>query len=95
MVETTSKLTPNARHLALGTLSFAVSFAVWGLISAFAPRFRDLFSLSGTQTALLVDPADPISRIQRPAAQVPWFHLVTLLTKVSADDESTAVPVTP
>ncbi|HKI01115.1 MAG TPA: MFS transporter [Thermoanaerobaculia bacterium] len=54
MVETTSKLTPNARHLALGTVSFAVSFAVWGLISAFAPRFRDLFSLSGTQTALLV-----------------------------------------
>lgn len=42
------------RPLALGTLSFAVSFAVWGLISAFAPRFRDLFSLSGTQTALLV-----------------------------------------
>jgi len=54
VVETTSKLTPNARHLALGTVSFAVSFAVWGLISAFAPRFRDLFSLSGTQTALLV-----------------------------------------
>ena len=49
-----SEPTSNARHLALGTVSFAVSFAVWGLISAFAPRFRELFSLSGTQTALLV-----------------------------------------
>src|SRR5262245_2078518 len=53
-METTSKPPSNARHLALGTLSFAISFAVWGLISAFAPRFRELFSLSGTQTALLV-----------------------------------------
>jgi NNP family nitrate/nitrite transporter-like MFS transporter len=44
----------NARHLALGTLAFAVSFAVWGLISASAPYFRELFSLSGTQTALLI-----------------------------------------
>ncbi len=43
-----------ARHLALGTLSFAVCFAAWGLISAFAPRFRELFGLTGTQTALLV-----------------------------------------
>ncbi len=45
---------PQPRHLALGTLSFAVCFAAWGLISAFAPRFRELFSLTGTQTALLV-----------------------------------------
>jgi NNP family nitrate/nitrite transporter-like MFS transporter len=43
-----------ARHLVLGTLSFAVCFAAWGLISAFAPRFRELFGLTGTQTALLV-----------------------------------------
>jgi NNP family nitrate/nitrite transporter-like MFS transporter len=43
-----------ARHLALGTLSFAVCFAAWGLISAFAPRFRELFGLTGTQTSLLV-----------------------------------------
>jgi NNP family nitrate/nitrite transporter-like MFS transporter len=43
-----------ARHLVLGTLSFAVCFAAWGLISAFAPRFREMFSLTGTQTALLV-----------------------------------------
>lgn len=43
-----------ARHLLLGTVSFAVCFAAWGLIAAFAPVFRQRFSLSGTQTALLV-----------------------------------------
>ncbi len=44
----------NARPLALGTLSFAVCFAAWGLVSAFAPRFREMFALTATQTALLV-----------------------------------------
>src|SRR5215213_7188748 len=44
----------NTRHLALATLSFAVCFAAWGLISAFASRFREIFSLSATETALLV-----------------------------------------
>src|SRR5438270_810107 len=45
---------PNTRPLILGTLSFAVCFMAWGMISAFAPRFREMFSLSATQTALLV-----------------------------------------
>jgi len=40
--------------LALGTTSFAVCFAAWGLIAAFAPRFRDTFHLSATQAALMV-----------------------------------------
>lgn len=44
----------NVRPLVLGTLSFAVCFAAWGLVSAFAPRFREMFALSATQTALLV-----------------------------------------
>jgi MFS transporter, NNP family, nitrate/nitrite transporter len=43
-----------ARHLALGTLSFGICFAAWGLISAFAVRFRERLQLSGTETALLV-----------------------------------------
>ncbi|MDE3198639.1 MAG: NarK/NasA family nitrate transporter, partial [Acidobacteriota bacterium] len=43
-----------APALALGTVSFAVCFAAWGLISAFAPNFRELFHLSATQAALLV-----------------------------------------
>src|SRR3954453_22705207 len=49
-----SNIRPNRRPLALGTLSFAVCFMAWGLVSAFAPRFREMFSLSATQTALLV-----------------------------------------
>jgi NNP family nitrate/nitrite transporter-like MFS transporter len=44
---------PNLQ-LALGTISFAICFAAWGLISAFAPRFRETFHLTATQTALLV-----------------------------------------
>ena len=42
------------RHLLLGTVSFTVCFAAWGLISAFAPHFRELLHLSATQTAFLV-----------------------------------------
>jgi len=41
-------------QLALGTASFAICFAAWGLISAFAPRFREAFHLTATQTAFLV-----------------------------------------
>ncbi|MGA9145068.1 MAG: MFS transporter [Candidatus Acidiferrales bacterium] len=41
-------------QLTLGTISFAVCFAAWGLISAFASRFREIFHLTATQTALLV-----------------------------------------
>jgi len=43
-----------ARHLVLGTLSFAVCFAAWGLPSALAPRLRELFHLSATEAAFLV-----------------------------------------
>src|SRR5512142_798813 len=42
------------RHLALGTISFAICFAAWGLIAAFAPTFRQQFHLSASHTALLV-----------------------------------------
>jgi MFS transporter, NNP family, nitrate/nitrite transporter len=41
-------------HLALGTVSFGVCFAAWGLISAFAGRFQQRLQLSATETALLV-----------------------------------------
>src|SRR5438105_498320 len=44
----------NRRHVALGTISFMVCFAAWGLIAAFAPRFRETFRLTPSQTALLV-----------------------------------------
>ncbi|HKV78784.1 MAG TPA: MFS transporter [Candidatus Sulfotelmatobacter sp.] len=42
------------RHSLFGTVSFTVCFAAWGLISAFAPSFRQRFHLSATQTAFLV-----------------------------------------
>jgi NNP family nitrate/nitrite transporter-like MFS transporter len=41
-------------QLGLGTLSFIVCFAAWGLISSFAPRFGDAFHLTATQAAFLV-----------------------------------------
>jgi MFS transporter, NNP family, nitrate/nitrite transporter len=41
-------------QLALATLSFAICFAAWGLISAFAPHFRELLQLNALQTAFLV-----------------------------------------
>src|ERR1043166_6521672 len=44
----------NRRHVALGTVSFTVCFAAWGLIGAFAPRFREAFHLTASETALLV-----------------------------------------
>jgi NNP family nitrate/nitrite transporter-like MFS transporter len=44
----------NRRHVVLGTISFALCFAAWGLIGAFAPRFREGFKLSASETALLV-----------------------------------------
>ncbi|MFZ0590920.1 MAG: MFS transporter [Bryobacteraceae bacterium] len=41
-------------QLALGTFSFVVCFAAWGLISAFAPLFRETLHLTATQAAFLV-----------------------------------------
>src|SRR5215469_1388577 len=44
----------NRRHIALGTISFTVCFAAWGLIGAFAPRFREVYHLTQSETALLI-----------------------------------------
>lgn len=44
----------NWRALILATLSFAVSFAAWGLVGGLAPVFADFYGLSASQTALLV-----------------------------------------
>jgi MFS transporter, NNP family, nitrate/nitrite transporter len=40
--------------LVLATTSFALSFAAWGLISAFAAVFRHTYNLTATETAFLV-----------------------------------------
>ncbi len=42
------------RALALATLSFALSFAAWGLVGGLAPVFGGLYGLTATQTAVLV-----------------------------------------
>jgi NNP family nitrate/nitrite transporter-like MFS transporter len=42
------------RQLAAATISFALCFAAWGLISAFALTFSEIYQLSASQTALLV-----------------------------------------
>jgi len=44
----------NGRALALATISFAISFAAWGLVGGLAPIFSDLYQLTASQTALLV-----------------------------------------
>src|SRR6476659_8304552 len=44
----------NWRSLILATVSFAVSFAAWGLIGGLAPVFTELYHLTASQTALLV-----------------------------------------
>ncbi len=51
---TAEKQRSPSAQLTLGTLSFVICFAAWGLISAFAPRFRQMFHLTATQTAFLV-----------------------------------------
>src|SRR5579871_977778 len=43
-----------SRHVCLGTISFTVCFAAWGLIGAFATRFRDVLHLTASETAFLV-----------------------------------------
>ena len=44
----------NRQALGLATLSFALTFAAWGLISGLAPVFTDLYGLTASQTAFLV-----------------------------------------
>ncbi|MFL6337442.1 MAG: nitrate/nitrite transporter [Pyrinomonadaceae bacterium] len=43
-----------ARALFFSTTAFAVSFAVWGLISALAPTFTQIYKLSATSKSLLI-----------------------------------------
>ena len=44
----------NWRPLTLATISFAISFAAWGLVGSLAPVCTDLYHLTASQTALLV-----------------------------------------
>jgi NNP family nitrate/nitrite transporter-like MFS transporter len=42
------------RQPALGTISFAICFAAWDLLSALAARLREIYILSACQTAFVV-----------------------------------------
>ena len=42
------------RALALSTVGFALTFAVWGLVGALAPLFRERYGLTAFQTSLLI-----------------------------------------
>ena len=42
------------RALALATIGFAITFAVWGMISALAPKFVELYHLSFVQKSVLI-----------------------------------------
>jgi NNP family nitrate/nitrite transporter-like MFS transporter len=42
------------RQLILATVAFAISFALWGLISALAPHFKTLYHLSPVETSVLI-----------------------------------------
>ncbi len=53
-METPKEVPPPQRHVILGTISFAVCFLAWGLLGAFAPRFREHLGLDATRTGLLV-----------------------------------------
>jgi NNP family nitrate/nitrite transporter-like MFS transporter len=43
-----------SRALILSTTGFAITFAVWGMLGALAPRFREMYGLSAWQTSLLI-----------------------------------------
>jgi NNP family nitrate/nitrite transporter-like MFS transporter len=53
-VEPARSIGSPARALALATVSFALSFAAWGLIGGLASVFAGLYQLTASQTALLV-----------------------------------------
>lgn len=52
MTEMTKKGANKA--LFLSTMGFAVSFAVWGLLAALAPFFKELYSLTDTEKSIMI-----------------------------------------
>jgi nitrate/nitrite transporter NarK len=54
VIDVKASATSPARPLALATISFALSFAAWGLVGGLAPVFKALYALTASQTALLV-----------------------------------------
>src|SRR3954449_12948946 len=52
--QSTPTAASSSRALVLATISFALSFAAWGLIGGLAAVFAGLYHLSASETALLV-----------------------------------------
>ena len=51
----TNSSNPGAgKALFFSTTAFAVSFAIWGLIGALAPKFTEIYSLTATQKSVLI-----------------------------------------
>ena len=53
-VDPSAAVASPTRPLILATISFALSFAAWGLVGGLASTFAGLYSLTASQTALLV-----------------------------------------
>ena len=53
MTEQASESSRN-QQLFLATMAFAVSFSVWGLISALAPHFKDIYHLTALQNSVMI-----------------------------------------
>jgi nitrate/nitrite transporter NarK len=53
-MEATTETRASARALVLATISFALSFAAWGLVGGLASVFAELYGLAASETALLV-----------------------------------------
>ena len=71
--------------LVLATISFALSFAAWGLVGGLASVFTSLYGLSASQTALLV-------AVLR-STLVARFLTVTVAVGMSAPEGSVTVPL--
>ena len=54
LVHVTGAAAASTRALILATVSFALSFAAWGLVGGLAPVFSGLYGLTASETALLV-----------------------------------------
>jgi NNP family nitrate/nitrite transporter-like MFS transporter len=54
LVHVTGAAAASPRALILATVSFALSFAAWGLVGGLAPVFTGLYGLTASETALLV-----------------------------------------
>jgi MFS transporter, NNP family, nitrate/nitrite transporter len=53
-MSTTTTKSGASRALFFSTTAFAVSFGVWGLIAALAPKFTEIYRLSATEKSLMI-----------------------------------------